>query len=143
MPKFKEPMSRDQEYLARYPQGELDAAWDYLIGKGLTPLMFGFYVEVEKTILRNRLLAQGETDELRLYLGVSAAYTDAHKNDETFAVWQARRKAQYPPAPTPVRLAFTKAELEHILERFSGANDLTGQAIAEKVVAALNTGETA
>ncbi len=143
MPKFKEPLSRDQEYLARYPQEELDAAWDSLISKGLNPLMFGFYVEVEKTILRNRLVAAGVTDHLRLYLGVSDAYVAAHKNDETFAEWQARRRAQYPPAPTPARLAFTKAELEHILERFAGANDLTGQAIAEKVAAALNTGETA
>ena len=109
-------------------------------------LKFGYSVFVEKDAIRARLVAEGETDPTKLYLGVEAAYIEAHKNDYSLRQRQeeARRKkqaewleeeAKKPRPPEPI--LFTIDELERLVEHFESANDPVSASIGQKAQAVL------
>lgn len=129
-------LSRDQSYLVRYPQAEVEAAWRVIEGIGAKPREFGFYQLVEKEIIRARLVADGVVDEMRLHFAISSAFTEAHRNDESYRDWQARNRHRWERVSTAPP-ALTRPEWEFLAEHFDGANDPTALAILAKARAAL------
>jgi hypothetical protein len=98
------------------------------------PHNFGYSAEMEKKVIRDRLKAEGITDETALHFAVETAYIEAHKNDLTLRerqdIWMANfvKKSQ---EPKPV--IFTKEEIEFLKDHFDMANDPTAQSILAKV----------
>lgn len=103
----------------------------------------GYWRMVEERMIRAELAKEGvepTPDIIRQRVAAN------HRNDMSyrdyqekvlFPRWRAQSRARFEAGETQREVPFTRPQLELILERFTGANDPEGQAIAEKVAAVL------
>lgn len=127
------------DYGENDPRTWLGRGWQDVPGK---PFGWAWHMELEaiRQHLRRRVWKFGLDGLARFRMDQRAAAIQRrlHKSNcptmrERQAIWKARSAREAEQAPEP----FTADELDTILQRFAGANDPTGQAVAAKAEAML------